>query len=73
MVSKKKSRKKPRPDILQTEKKWSTRYKRWIYFFTRHTPNGEKLPASQMYRSRSGRNDAINRILERENAIVKRD
>lgn len=41
------------------------------YWFSRVAPNGEKLPPSQMYRSRSGRDKAVKRIQERENVIVE--
>lgn len=60
---------KKRPDLLTPKRKFSKRHNRWEYYFTRKAANGEKLPSSQMYRSRSGRNDAMNRIISTENAI----
>ena len=48
------------------------RSKNGLYYYTRFAPNGEKIDRSQMYRSRSGRNKAINRIKEKESVNIER-
>lgn len=47
-------------------KKKALTKKGWRWYFTRHSPNGEKLERSQMYLSRQGRNARIRRIKEAE-------
>jgi uncharacterized protein YegP (UPF0339 family) len=45
---------------------------KWFWYFTRKAGNGEKLPASQMYTTRQGRNTAVRRIQEAEKVIVEK-
>ena len=56
---------KPRIDIL---KKKRAKNGRW--YFVRIAPNGEQIFRSQLYKSRSGRNKAVNRIAENERVNI---